>query len=271
MSSSPPCKPLKSGDPPLDLTAYDLYLRAIGPIRSGERDKEIYLRGLNLLSEAIQRDPRYGPALASAAFHHQVLHVSGWTTDPAADRREGLDLAHRALAVAGDDPAVLGQVANALGYFGDEELSAAIVLIDRAIELNPSFALGWQRSGWLRLWAGQPDIGIGHFETALRLNPLQERADHYLGIGMGHFFARRFEQAVATLLLSLQEAPVWVPTHRFLASCHAHMGRLAEARQTIRRLRELTNDVVPSATHWRNPEHRELFLSGLRLAMGQPT
>jgi len=138
-------------------------------------------------------------------------------------------------------------------------------------QLNPSFALGWQRSGWLRLWAGQPDIGIGHFETALRLNPLQERADHYLGIGMGHFFARRFEQAVATLLLSLQEAPVWVPTHRFLASCHAHMGRLAEARQTIRRLRELTNDVVPSATHWRNPEHRELFLSGLRLAMGQPT
>jgi len=29
------------------------------------------------------------------------------------------------------------------------------------------------------------------------------------------------------------------------------------------------NVVVPSATNWRNPDRRELFLSGLRLAMGE--
>jgi adenylate cyclase len=256
--------------PTNDLTAYDLYLRAIGPIRSGERDKERYLQGLDLLSEAVKRDPQYGPALASAAFHHHVLHVTGWTSDPEAERREGLDLAHRALAVAGNDPVVLGQVARVLGYFG-EDLSGAIALIDRAIELNPSFALGWQWSGWLRLWSGQPDVGIGHFETSMRLNPLHGRADFYLGIAMGHFFARRFEQAAAALLLSLQEAPTWVPTYRFLASCYAHLGRRDEAREVVTRLRALTTEVVPSATHWRNPEHRELYLSGLRLASGEPT
>jgi adenylate cyclase len=152
-----------------------------------------------------------------------------------------------------------------LGYFG-EDVAAAIALIDRALELNPSFALGWQWSGWLRLWAGQPDVGIGHFETSLRLNPLQGRMDYYLGTGMGHFFARRFEHAAAALLLSLQEAPTWVPTHRFLASCYAYLGRLDEARETVTRLRALTTEVVPNATHWRKPEHRELFLSGLRLA-----
>ena len=162
---------------------------------------------------------------------------------------------------------MLGQVARVLGYFG-EDLPAAIALIDRAIELNQSFALGWQWSGWLRLWAGYPDIGIEHFETSMRLNPLQGRADPYLGIGMGHFFARRFEDAAATLLLSLQEGPSWAPTYRFLASCYAHLGRLDEAREAVARLRALTDEVVPSAAHWRNPEHRELFLSGLRLAGG---
>jgi adenylate cyclase len=142
-------------------------------------------------------------------------------------------------------------------------------MMDRALELNPSFALGWQWNGWLRLWAGYPDIGIGHFETSMRLNPLQGRADPYLGIGMGHFFTRRFEDAAAALLLSLQEGASWPPTYRFLASCYAHLGQLDEARETVRRLRALTTEVVPSAAHWRNPEHRELFLSGLRLAVGE--
>ena len=66
---------------------------------------------------------------------------------------------------------------------------------------------------------------------------------------MGHFFARRFENAAATLLLSLQEAPTWVPTYRFLAACYAQMGRLDEARRTADRLSALTVELVPSATH----------------------
>jgi adenylate cyclase len=256
----------RSADRPTnDLTAYDLYLRAMAPIRSGEWEKERYVQGLDLLDQAIERDPRYGPALALAAFCHHALHVSGWTSEPDANRREGLDLARRALTAAGNDPEVLGSVARVFGYFG-EDLTGAIGLIDRALELNPSFALGWQWSGWLRLWAGQPDTGIGHFETSMRLNPLQGRAGPYLGIGMGHFFARRFEDAAATLLLSLQEIPTWAPTYRFLASCYAQMGRLDEAREAVRRLRALTPIVVPSAAHWRNPEHRELYLAGLRLA-----
>ena len=44
----------RSSDRPTnDITAYDLYLRAIEPMRSGEREKELYIRALGLLSEAI--------------------------------------------------------------------------------------------------------------------------------------------------------------------------------------------------------------------------
>jgi adenylate cyclase len=257
-----------SDRPTKDLTAYDLYLRALAPIRSGEWEKERYLQGLDLLSQAIERDPRYGPALAAAAFCHQALHNAGWTKDESADRREGIDLARRALRVAGGDPDVLGLVARVLGYFG-EDLGAAIALIDRSLELNPSFALGWEWSGWLRLWAGQPDVAIDHFGTSMRLNPLYRRAGPHLGIGMGHFFSLHFEDAAAMLLLSLQEIPSWVPTYRFLASCYAQMGRLEEAHDMVRQLRAITTEVIPSAAHWRNREHRELFLSGLRLAAGE--
>ena len=73
------------------------------------------------------------------------------------------------------------------------------------------------------------------------------------------------------LVQSMQERSTWAPTYRFLASSYGHMGRLDEARETIRRLQAITTVVVPSAAHWRNPEHRELFLSGLRLATGEGT
>ena len=87
-------------------------------------------------------------------------------------------------------------------------------------------------------------------------------------MGIAHFFARRFDQARAMLLRSLQEFPDWVANYRFLAACYAHMGRLDEAREMVQRLRALTPLVVPTAEHWRDPQQRELYLSGLRLAAG---
>jgi hypothetical protein len=47
------------------------------------------------------------------------------------------------------------------------------------------------------------------------------------------------------------------------------VGRLDEAREVVRRLRAIATVVVPSAAHLRDPEHREVFLSGLRLAAGE--
>src|SRR5437763_16051794 len=55
---------------------------------------------------------------------------------------------------------------------------------------------------------------------------------------------------------------------RHLAACYAHMRRLDEARAIIRQLRALPAVVIPDTSYVRNPEHCELFLSGLRLATG---
>jgi tetratricopeptide (TPR) repeat protein len=83
-----------------------------------------------------------------------------------------------------------------------------------------------------------------------------------------HFFGRRFDEALPKLLLAIQEDPSDPMSYRDLAACYAHMGRLDEAREVVRRLRAITTQVVPSYLPWRNPEHRELLLSGLRLAAG---
>jgi hypothetical protein len=47
------------------------------------------------------------------------------------------------------------------------------------------------------------------------------------------------------------------------------MGRLDDAREIMERLRAITSLVIPDASYLRSSEHRELFLSGLRLAAGE--
>ena len=143
--------------------------------------------------------------------------------------------------------------------------------MDRSLALNPSFAEGWYDSGVLRNFAGQPDLAITHLETSLRLNPRDRRGRHLTGIGVSHFLSRRFDEAAARLVVSLEEIPTWAVTYRHLAACYAHMGRLDEAREIVKRLRAITALVVPSGSQFRNPEHRELFLSGLRLAASEAT
>ena len=188
--------------------------------------------------------------------------------DPEGARRTGVDLARRALRSAPYDPNVLSLAAAMLGYFG-EDIDVSLGLIDRCLALNPSCARGWHWSALLRVFAGQPEVAIEHFATYLRLSPRDRMATHLNVIGEAYFFSRRFDEAAANLLASLDLAPTFPVTYRVLASCYAHMGRLAEARQVVRRLGVITPAIMEPGTRYRNPELRELFLSGLRLAASE--
>jgi adenylate cyclase len=119
--------------------------------------------------------------------------------------------------------------------------------------------------------AGQPDLAIEHVETSLRLSPLERMGVPLLAMGMAYFVERRFDEAAAKLLLAIQDNPGSTNPYRYLAACYAHMGRLDEAREVVKRLRAITSLVMPGSSYLRNSEHRELFVSGLRLAMGEET
>jgi TolB-like protein/class 3 adenylate cyclase len=258
----------RSADRPTnDLTAYDLYLRAFATYFSSARQIPEALR---FVEQAIERDRHFGPALAWAALCCHRLVYDNRSADPKTDRLKGVDFARRALEVGGDDPGVLANAPFALAYFG-EDIDAMMALLDRALALNPSFARGWHLSGVLKLWAGQPDFAIERLATALRLSPRARVGWSHADLGAAYFVSRRFDEAVRELRLVIQEDPSLPLAHRFLAACYAHMGRLDDAREIVARLRAITSVVIPDVSYLRNPEHRELFLSGLRMAMGETT
>jgi len=248
--------------PTSELTAYDLYLRSLNE----------FPHSLPLLEEAIARDPYFGPALAHAAMCCVNLINLGSGEHQVAIRKKGLDFARRALKVVGEDPRALITAAFALAAFG-EDIAAMMALVDRGLALNPSSARGWYLGGVLKLWSGQPDLAIDHVRRAQRLNPrAQSGASSWYSyvLGAALFLARRFEEAAAELAVAIHGQPGFPTAYRYLAACYAHMGLLREAREVVARLRTITPIPIPDfPLPLRNPEHRELFLSGLRLAAGE--
>ena len=254
--------------PTNDLTAYDHFLRALPYFFSAT--KEGFRRALDLLDQAIARDPGYAPTLAYAAICRMRLYWDGWSDDPEEDRRQAIDLARRALQAAGDDPVALINAAYVQATF-DEELGGVVAIFDRALALNPSYARGWSLSGTQRMHAGQLDIAIEQIQRAMRLSPRERSNTSLTVLGVARFLNRQFDVAAETLEAAVQENPGYPASYRALASCYAHMGRLEEARAVIERLKALTPAIIPRLVPWRNREQRELYLSGLRLAAGETT
>jgi adenylate cyclase len=254
--------------PTSDLSAYDLYLRAGAMLSTSHRQMR---EALALLEEAIRRDPQYAPALGFAGFccHHLASDPSA--PDREAIRHRGMEFGRRAVEMGGDDPRVLADAAMTLAAFG-EDIDAMMLLIDRALALNPGYAAGWIISGFLRLWAGQTDMAIEHAAVALRLSPRALAEGSSFLIGAALFFSRRFTEAIPRLRIAIEDTPGFQTSYRFLAACYAHAGLLDEARTTIARLRTVTTEVtVNYPLPFRDPQHRELYYSGLRLAMGETT
>jgi adenylate cyclase len=225
---------------------------------------------LDFLDQAIARDPRFGPALGLAAICHHHLESFGGEEGPEAHRRAAVILARRALQASPGDPGTIANAAFVLGFF-EEDIKLAMTLADRALALNPSFERGWRTSGWLNLFAGRPEVALEHVKTAMRLSPRFGNATDFNLIGLAHFFECRFDEAIANFLTCLEQLPTNTGLHRFLAACYAQAGRLEEGRRMVDRLRTITPIILPTAVPFRDPRHREMYLSGLRLAAGEGT
>ncbi len=252
--------------PTSDSTAYDLYLRAVQlyPL-GGEQVRE----ACRLADEAISRDPHFAPALGLAAYLRASLEANSAVATGEQNRAEAIDLARRAvLAASTDDANALCSAGFTLGYFG-EDMDAAMALVDRSLSLNPSYAVGWLLSGLLRLYAGDLVAAAEHIERSIRLNPRARMGLPLAALGIAHFFDRKFDLAAPKFLAAIQERPGYLTPYRFLAADYAHMGRMREAREVIAKLRSLNAQAEPRVGHWRKPEHQQLLLSGLRLAMGE--
>jgi adenylate cyclase len=147
------------------------------------------------LEEALSLDPDYPLALALSAWcsAQRVFYI--WSQDVEGDKRHMHEKARIAADIAPDDPIVLTVLGIALTI--SREFQAAQIVIEKALALDPNSAWAWNRSGFLHTYLDEPDTGIDHFAKALRRSPLDPTTFMtYAGIGMAHFVAGRYLEAV---------------------------------------------------------------------------
>ncbi len=244
--------------------SYELWLRA-NNLTDAHRRAEVS-EALALLNRAITLDPRFAMALSSAAWCYSFILMNGWSDDPEAHRRQGLDLAQSALRIGSDDPDVLTNTAMALWQLG-QGLEPSVAMMDRAIALNPGSSNCWYLSAVLRLFASEPETAVEHILMSIRLDPLSPGVSaRLLPLGGARFLQRRFEEAVA----HLTEAGRVIETSAIfavLAASCGHLGRISQARAALERYRAVSQIPVSEVSGiFRNADHRQLFLAGIALA-----
>ena len=129
---------------PDNLDAYDFYMQALPHVASLERKGNTI--GLGLLEQALQLEPDYAAALSMAAWCHAQRCVYNWTEDPDTESRLTLQLANKAVKLAANDSFALSMLGAAHTLV--REFKTAYELLQRALELDPNCAWGWNRLGF---------------------------------------------------------------------------------------------------------------------------
>jgi TolB-like protein len=226
--------------PTESLDAYDYYLRGMANLYRWTN--EGISEALRLFYQAIERDPEFASAYGAAAWCYYWRMANGWTTDRAQDVSEVDRLAGKAAEFGNDDAVALSFGALALGLVAGD-LEAAIMLVDRALVLNPSLAAAWFASGCLRNYFGAPDVGIDHLARAMRLSPLDPLMSFMLSFtAMAHFLAGRYGEAWPLAERVCRERPNSLGVLRMAAACDVLAGRMNEASGLIARALQLDPD-----------------------------
>jgi TolB-like protein len=216
-----------------DLTAQDLALRAMpGVLSLGEAGN---VRAIELLNEAMTRDPGEPLpfALAAWAYAQRVVYYFG--SDPSRDRAQSAAYARTALSLRAD-PRVLAVAGTALSLLDDESAERVIA---KALATDGSSAFAWGRSGWIDVYRGNDDAAIERFMIALELAPNDMLAfNNMYGIGVAHFNAGRFREAAQWQARALAEHPSLAWMHRTLCPAYMFAGARDEASASVRRLRD---------------------------------
>jgi len=252
--------------PTTNMSSYDLYLRSL-PLFRLSRKAEM-LAAIELLDQAIALDPNFAVAMSQSCVCLRQVIDHGWCDDPDVVRRRALDLAERALQLAGEDAKVLAQVAAGLpGLEG--RLDRAVALMNRALALNPASGFVWLVSGSIQIKNGQPDLAAEHLETAMRLDPISSmNAFARMYLASARFQQGRLDEALALFMTTSMRLPV---SYAVLAALHGHRGEIGQAREALAQLRSLSSGAIEEfARIWfPRPEHRKLFLDGIALAEGK--
>ena len=250
---------------PEDLDAWDLVMRALAHFwRMTKAESE---SAIDMLQLAVQRYPNYAPAQSMLAFVLLFSNHVGW-----APLNKPYQLvaepAHRAAELDDNDP----WAHLALGYLAitARQTDDAVREFQRALDLNPNFAVAYNFLGRAVGLDGRHEEAIGYFQQALRMSPHDPLiAFFYSGMCMAHYIARRYEEAIEWGRKSIQQRPNFIPGHRILCASLAQAGRTEELGVAVARLRELQPNIsiawIEEHVPW-TPRAIGHFLEGMRKA-----
>ncbi len=222
-----------------DLAAYDLYLHGLD--QWNRWTQEGNAKALQLFNAAIEKDGDFSTAYGLAASCHLLAKANHWAAT--FDTTAIALLVERASRIEVDDAVALCWAGHAHAYFF-KDVDRALLLIDRALELDGNLAIAWQRSGWVRGYAGDPDGAIDSLHKAMRLNPLEPRM--FLtqsAMAFAHFIAGRDDAAAHWALMGLRVKPNWLPALRVAIAANAMRGHLDEAQRALHAYRDIDPQV----------------------------
>lgn len=261
---------------PDNLDAYDLYLQAL-PFMQGVRivQLEDFDRAIELLGRAIALDPDFAPALALAAWAHEMRLTRGGAAPPGVDdAARAQELAARGLAADGNDPNVV-LVAGIVRLTIAGDPATGLALIQRAQAANPNSLLIANVAGYAHFFMGDYDGAIASHKRFLQLAPgLAETFWSLNGIARAHLAAGRIEEALAWGLRGLGASEGVDFSHCIVAAAYAHLGRIEEAEAQLARARTIWPDLTIARLLGRTgqPDGRDrVLVEGLRLAGLQET
>jgi adenylate cyclase len=255
--------------PTANLTAYDLYLRALA--QSYRYTEEGLAEAVVLARQALAIDPACMPAAAMVGWCRALQRGQGWGALSGDDIAEAVRLARQALEAARDDPDTMWQAAAPLFFFAGEA-ALAVAVLDRALAVNPNSAGAWRVRGFLYPWRNQPEMAIEACEQARRLSPFDPLGYwNDCTFALARLVARRFEQAIEWADRALHGQPRLGVAIRAKVAALAHLGRIGDARTELRR--QLAIDPGLTIAGYRAflapatvPEVLDLLVNGLRLA-----
>ncbi len=215
-----------------NLSAYDLFLRAIPP----HRDDLVQNReSLQLLYKAIELDPSFAGAYGLAAWCHQIQTVF-WLAPSEPLITEALRLAQFAIERGDHDAEALWMAGRTIAALSARK-GEALDLIQRSIALNPNSARAWWAHGIVHAYLGRRDTAISYLERSQRLNPLDMSGHAYwTAMAVAHFFVGSFAEAMEASGAAIRSWPRSTQALRLRAATSALAGNLDEARDCASRL-----------------------------------
>lgn len=254
--------------PTESLDAYDLHLRS--QAQAYKRTEESLAESIRLARLALELDPAYAPALARIALSRGMQRQRNWIPPAGPEVEEGIAMARKAIAAAGDDPWVLDFAGLALAQQAGDNV-AALAAFDRAIALNPNFAIAYGHRAVVLSYLNRPDEAIAAAHQAMRLSPLDPAMfSFHQAVARAQLAAGRYEAGLVSAEQALRDNG-GMPALRLKLSLCGFLGRHDEARACLSRCREFhCEPTIPGIMHAVPkgviPELVTLIIEGLRLA-----